>query len=229
MTRWASLLSLLFILQVLAFAAEGNSQSSARLARITDEYWQHQLRTVTYYKLQRGEQIDDLPDISERGVKAEGAFARHLLRELAAVKPGDLDHQDWLTLEIMRWRVRQDVGWSKYYWLKFVISPSSSEIVTMERIFTEHPFRNQADLDHYLALLKKVPAFFNQTHSILKAQVRRGIVYPKDGLPVVIRIHLLLSSGAGKERVFRRREAPPGARSAAHTIISRKGCTNHPH
>ncbi|HEY6971389.1 MAG TPA: DUF885 domain-containing protein [Candidatus Angelobacter sp.] len=186
MLRRELLLSVLLVVPVAAFSAQAPSDASTRLARIADQYWQHQLQTQPYYKLQRGETINNLPNISERRAKANGEFAGRLLHELAAVKPGDLTHQEWLTLEILRWRVRQETEWPKYYWLIFPISPSTSEISIMERIFTEHPFRNQADLDHYLRLLKKCPDFFRKTHSILKAQAQRGIVYPKDGLPDAI-------------------------------------------
>src|SRR5215469_496168 len=118
----------------------GGGSSSALLARITNEYWQHQLQTQLYYRLQRGDRIDDLPDISEQRAKANAVFARHLLHELAAVKSTELDRQDWLTLEILRWRVQQETQWEKHYWLIFPISPSTSEISTMERIFVEHTF-----------------------------------------------------------------------------------------
>ena len=158
---------------------------SARLARIANEYWQHQLETEIYYRLQRGVAINDLPDISPQKSKDGAAFARHILHELASIAPARLNHQDWLTLEILRWQATQNTQWEKYYWLIFQISPSMGEISTMQRIFAEHPLRNHADLDHYVLLLKKCPGFFNQIHGLLKAQTQRGIVFPKDGLPLV--------------------------------------------
>lgn len=161
-----------------------NTADSARLAQIANEYWQWELETEPYYRLQRGATINDLPDISPRKSKREAAFAHHILHELEAVHADRLEHQDWLTLEILRWQAYQHTQWEKYYWLVFQISPSMGEISTMERIFAEHPFRNQADLDHYLFLLKKCSGFFNQIHNLLKAQAQRGIVFPKDGLPL---------------------------------------------
>lgn len=158
---------------------------SARLAQIANEYWQHQLETETYHQLQRGVAINDLPDISPEKTKKDAAFARHILHELEAVRPEHLNHQDWLTLEILRWQATQNTQWEKYYWLIFQISPSMGEISTVQRIFAEHPLRNQADLDHYVFLLKKCPGFFNQIHGLLQAQMKRGIVFPKDGLPLV--------------------------------------------
>ena len=167
-------------------AEDSSSPDSARLARIVNEYWTHELATQTYHRLQAGMTIDDLPDISQRRAKANTAFDRHVLRELAAITPDQLGHEEWLTLQILRWRLRQDAEWEKHYWLIFPISPATSEIGTLERIFAEHPFRNQADLDHYLTLLKKCPGFFNETQRILQAQARRGIVYPRAGLPIAI-------------------------------------------
>lgn len=166
--------------------ALAGSKDSARLAQIANEYWHRELETEPYFRLQRGATINNLPDISPRKSKQDAAFARHILHELEAVHPDRLEHQDWLTLKILRWQARQNTQWEKHYWLIFPISPSTGEISTMQRIFAEHPFRNQADLDHYVFLLKKCSAFFDQIHSLLKAQVQRGIVFSKDGLPMAI-------------------------------------------
>ena len=190
--RTLSLLCVVLCLCVPSFAQDQNTKTaraeradSVRLGRIANEYWQHQLEANVFYQVMRGATINHLPDISPQRTKKDAAFARYILHELADVRPERLNHQDWLTLEILRWQAAQDAQWKKHYWLIFQISPSMGEISTMERIYAEHPFRNQADLDHYIFLLKKCPAFFNQIHSLLKAQVRRGIVFPKDGLPLV--------------------------------------------
>lgn len=167
------------------FAQTQSVADSARLAQIANEYWQHQLETETYYQLQRGVAINDLPDISPGKAKKGAAFARRILHELASIRPADLNHQDWLTLEILRWQAAQNTQWERYYWLIFQISPSMGEISAMQRIFAEHPLRNQTDLDHYVFLLKKCPGFFNQLHSLLETQAQRGIIFPKDGLPMV--------------------------------------------
>ena len=186
MKRLYRLVLLFLVMHVSAFAQQAASDASSRLARIADEYWQRQLQSTPYYKLQQGATIDDLPDISQEKAKRDAAFARRLLRELDAVNPSHLSHEDWLTLEILRRRLVQDSQWEKYYWLVFQIAPTISEIPAMQRIFAEHRFRGQDDLDHYLMLLKKCPGFFNDIHRLLQAQARRGIVFPKDGLPMAV-------------------------------------------
>ncbi|HEY6350297.1 MAG TPA: DUF885 domain-containing protein [Candidatus Angelobacter sp.] len=182
-----------FFLCVSSFARNGNptnapvkSPDSILLALIANKYWQREIESSVFHQIQSGVAINDLPDISPRKARQDAAFARYIRRELAAIRPARLEHQDWLTLEILRWRVQQDAQWEKHYWLIFQISPSMSEISTMQGIFADHPFHTQADLDHYVFLLKKCSGFFNQVHNLLKAQVRRGIVYPRDGLPLAI-------------------------------------------
>ena len=179
------LFSFFVILNISAEAQQSASPASTRLAKIADEYWQHELQTAPYYRLQRGDPINDLPDISPERAKHQAAFARHILKELAGIKESGLNHDDWLTLEILRWRMTGETEWPKYYWLIFQISPSMGEIATIQQIVAGHQFHGQADLDHYLSLLRKCPAFFNQVHTLLKEQVRRGIVFPKDGLQLV--------------------------------------------
>src|SRR5882757_1477011 len=107
MKRLYRLVLLCLVMHVPAFAQQATSDSSSRLARIAEEYWQRQLQSTPYYKLQRGAAIDDLPDISLEKAKRDAAFARRLLRELQAVNPSALNHEDWLTLEILRRRLVQ--------------------------------------------------------------------------------------------------------------------------
>src|SRR5215469_15058120 len=95
-------------------AASANNPDSVLLARIADEYWKHQLETTAFYQLQRGATINDLPDLSSRRAKEASAFARRVLHELKAVHPERLQHQEWLTLEVLRWRALQDSQWEKY-------------------------------------------------------------------------------------------------------------------
>jgi uncharacterized protein (DUF885 family) len=55
----------------------------------------------------------------------------------------------------------------------------------VQRIFAVHPLRNQADLDHYIVLLGKCPAFVDETLNHLRKQAAMGIVLPRDELPIV--------------------------------------------
>ena len=161
----------------------GTPKTSAQLARIADEYWQHTLTHNFYERFRSGAPVNELPDLSEESAKADAAFAAHVLAELEKVKPDGLTHQDVLTLKILRWQTGLDKGFAKYYWLDIEITPQSSIIPVVQRVLEDQLFHNKADLDHYIRLLEQYPALLSRTRKMLEGQLQRGIVLPKDGIP----------------------------------------------
>ena len=159
------------------------SQGSALVARVADEYWQRILTHNFYERFRSGAPFNELPDTSEENADADAAFASHILAELKKVDPSDLTHDELITLKILRWQAGLDIGFARYYWLDIQTTPNSSLVPVMQRILEDQQFRNTADLDHYLGLLEQYPAFIARTRKILQAQVRRGIVLPKEGIP----------------------------------------------
>jgi uncharacterized protein (DUF885 family) len=167
-----------------AQATPTRAVGSGRLAQIADEYWQNVVKDDLYQRLRTGAPVDALPDLSEKRSAADAAFAGHILSELAEIKPDSLNHEDLLTLRILQWQEQQNIESAKYYWFSFPITPYISPLSLVQRAYTEHRFRNKADLDHYLALLEKYPPFINQIETHLRGQLQHGIVLPQDEIPV---------------------------------------------
>jgi uncharacterized protein (DUF885 family) len=158
-------------------------QSSALLARIAGEYSQYTLTHNFFERFRSGAPLNELPDLSEERAKADGAFAAHILVELEKVKSADLTHEEQITLKILRWQAGLDRGFEKYYWVEINATAYSSVVPVLQRIMDDQQFRAAGDLDHYLSLLDRYPAFVARTRKLLQAQARRGIVLPKDGIP----------------------------------------------
>ena len=161
----------------------GTPKTSAQLARIADEYWQHTLTHNFYERFRSGAPINELPDFSEENARSDAAFATHILAELQKVKPDGLTHQVLLTLKILRWQTGLDKGFAKYYWLDIQITPQASIIPVVQRVLEDQLFHDQADLDHYVMLLDQYPTLLARTRKMLEGQLQRGIVLPKDGIP----------------------------------------------
>ena len=160
-------------------------KGSPLLASLADEYWQRIQQEELYFKRIGGLPVDELPDISEQKDLADAAFAQKLLTRLGAVDVKKLQGQDVLTFKILRWDLRQSMIWGKYHWLIFQIAPLSSPIPLVQSIFQEYSFKQKSDLDHYSALVDKLPAFINQLQASVHEQARRGIVLPKAAFPEV--------------------------------------------
>jgi uncharacterized protein (DUF885 family) len=163
--------------------ATSSKQSSALLARIASEYSQYTLSHNFFERFRSGAPMDELPDLSEKNAKADGAFAAHILAELKEVKPPELTHDEQLTLKILRWQADLDQEFARYYWVEIGASAYSSVVPVVQRILDDQRFRKISDLDHYLSLLNTYPVFIARTRTTLQEQARRGIVLPKDGIP----------------------------------------------
>jgi uncharacterized protein (DUF885 family) len=163
--------------------ATSSSQSSTLLARIASEYSQYTLTHNFFERFRSGSPMDELPDLSEKNANADGAFAAHILIELKKVRRAELTHDEQLTLKILRWQAGLDQGFAKYYWVEIGASAYSSVVPVVQRILDDQQFRQASDLNHYLSLLDKYPAFIAGTRKTLQEQARRGIVLPKDGIP----------------------------------------------
>ena len=163
--------------------ATSSKQSSALVAQIADEYWQHILTHNFFERFRSGAPVNQLPDLSEENAKSDAAFADHILAELKKVNAAELPHEDLLTLKIMRWQANLDKEFARYYWLDIQATVHSSLIPVVQRIFEDQRFHSTADLDHYLSLLEQYPAFIARTRKMLQGQVQRGIVLPREGIP----------------------------------------------
>lgn len=163
--------------------ATSSTKSSTLLARIAAEYSQYTLSHNFFERFRSGAPMDELPDLSEKNAKADGAFAAHILIELKKIRPAELTHEEQLTLKILRWQADLDQEFAKYYWVEIGASAYSSVVPVVQRILNDQGFHKASDLDHYLSLLEKYPAFIAGTRKTLQEQARRGIVLPKDGIP----------------------------------------------
>src|SRR5437016_4001630 len=128
------------------FRADTDKTNAIRLAQIADEFWQYALKSRLYQGAISGEQLTDLPDISEQKENAVAAFALHIAEELKAVNPKGLNHQDWLTLQILTWEMWRISEEAKHYWLFFQITPYTSPLPLAQSVLAGHPMRNRADL-----------------------------------------------------------------------------------
>ena len=222
--------SVLLVIAVLSFSAQcqtapqghpGNP-SAMRLARVVDEFWQHALKSRMYQGAVSNEAFTALPDYSEQKEKQEAAFAQHILEELQGMKTAELDHQDQITLRLLQWETRRISEEARFYWFYFQITPYTSPIPLAQRVFLEHPLRNQADLDDYLALLEKYPDFIGEISDSVHGQAERGIVLPQVEIPIALAFLSANLQEPEKNALFVSRERLSALDPAAATEFQKK-------
>ncbi len=174
---------LAFTISLTVYAETG---SSTQLKKIQDEHWQHQLEESIYYRIKFGLPVTKLPDVSYSGAKAESAFAQSILKKLEQVDPKELDHEEWLSLEIMKWECSIAIEYTPYFYLNPPVTPYGSSLSVLRLAFSSHPLDTKENLSNYEALLKKVPEYTQKILLVIQEQEKKGIRIPREELKLVV-------------------------------------------
>ena len=164
-------------------AAAGGA--AAELARVADDYWQHQLQEDLYARVREGLQMEALPDLSMAHAEKEAAWARALRERLARLDEAALTHQDWLTLALLRDQADEAIVVPEAYWHLFLATPYDAPFPFVHIAFGAFRFTSPADLASYVRLLHGYAAMVEQLRQRLEAQSARGILLPKAEVDVV--------------------------------------------
>lgn len=162
------------------------TESPTDLERIQEEYWKHQLEDSPYLKLKFGLPIDRLPDLTYDKAKADASFANGLLERLKKIDASSLNHEDWISHQILTWDNEKIAEGLQYFWLSNPVTPYASPLSIVHRVYREHRFDKASDLNHYLILLAQYPAMIHTMQNNLKQQLKENIVLPQEEIELVI-------------------------------------------
>lgn len=162
------------------------SKSAEILQKVSDDYWNFLLEESVYLRMKFGLKIEELPDISFPYAKYQTAFAQSILDKLRDIKLEELNHEESVTFDILKWDAKNTIEGLKFYSLYIPVTPYASPIPMAHRVFTTFAFREKGDCDDYLNLLKKYPLFIESIQTKLEEQFKRGIIVPKEELGLVI-------------------------------------------
>jgi len=211
MTRGTGLflLLLLFLLTTGgqgAGPAQETSRLKAEVKQIADADWQHSLERSFYFRFKYGLPINKLADLTVEQARQDADYARSLIRKIDVIaKPGPnpgLDHEDVLTLEILRWQAENTIEAEKYYWLAFPITPyvGGQSLNLIHQILGAQRFTSSAELENYLGLVDQYAALLTQMLAKTRGQDERGIRLPKAEIPAVVA--LFSAHRANSEKIF---------------------------
>lgn len=175
----------------------------AQVKEIADAAWQESLSQSVSLRLKHQQPIEEFPDITLEQAEKDAASARAMITRIDAIPRQNLDHEDALTLDIIRWEAESRVEAAKYYWLSFSVTPYVAgwkRFAEMHRVFATHPFKTAADLANYLTLTGEYAAYLDQSLDKLKRQEAKGIRLPKPEIPAVI--ELFSAHRANTDKLF---------------------------
>jgi uncharacterized protein (DUF885 family) len=155
------------------------------LAAVLDDYQRERLEDDLVSRITLGLPVTRLPDVSEEDQRKGAAFARRTLERLERIEGAALPHEDWLSLETVKWECRQAVTFEDHFWQMPQFTTASLPLRGFQTVFGQLPLRNRADLDNYLALVRQYPGVVRQLRKNLETGRAKGILVPKAMVDIV--------------------------------------------
>jgi uncharacterized protein (DUF885 family) len=176
----------LFFIICCSLGAQNPNTNSTLLKKIHDDFWQNELKENIYLRLKYGLPVESLPDLTYEKAKKDTEFVRDIRDRLNGVKPEELSHEELLTLRSMEWELDQRSKALPFFYLNFLITPYSSPLPTIQRVFTEFQFKTAADQQRYLKLSKDFAVLIKSCERIMREQWTLGIGISKDELAIAL-------------------------------------------
>ncbi len=189
--RPIAFLAVALVSPLLACSVGDSSDGSAAadlIAAAGNEYLEFVADQDPYLKFRRGEKVENFPDWTLEAAEADAAFARDLLDRLAGVDEEAIDHEDWLSLELLRWNLGMLVEAPKHYWADFNITPYAAggfSLNILHQVLGAAPVGTDEERAHYLHLLDEYAQGIGQLADKVAGQKERGIHLPKAQVPAV--------------------------------------------
>jgi uncharacterized protein (DUF885 family) len=140
--------------------------------------------------------IKQLPQVTPEKAEQDAKRAKGLLRRMSVATSGlmkltnipdvELDHDQWLNAEALRWYLQKIVDEEKWYWHLHSATPYNGPIAGVNEALANYKFANQADADRYLTLAHQYARLVKQIDAKLRGQAKRKILLPKDELTLVV-------------------------------------------
>lgn len=139
------------------------------LQTIADDAWQYWLGRDITLQAKVGVAVEQLPDITFDAAERDAAFSRAILRRLEDVQPAD--EEERLTIEVLRWGSQRAIDDVALFWYRSPVTPNRTPLFNV--------------CNHARHLRDQMPRFVDDILGVLREQERRGILLPRDEIPVV--------------------------------------------
>ena len=160
--------------------------ASDALRAMEEEVWQYTIDQSIALRQKLGLPIEKLPEVSMEQAQRDADFADAMLEKLASISVDELSHEEWVTLELLRWQAQGTIGFLGFYWLDFPVTPYSSPLGGVQQVFMKYQFESKEDLDRYIALAEKFPKLMSEIQAKLKSQAEKGIRLPAEEIELVM-------------------------------------------
>ncbi len=166
---------------VLTLHAQTNSpEAGARLNALFKEEWEYRLKDdpVTATELGDRRYNDRWPDDSLAAMDRRHNHRREVLRQLDALDLKSLSDTDRLNYALFR--KQYELGVEGYQYRSFLIPLNQRDgIQTLNEVGDVINFEKVKDYEDWLARLRALPAYMDQTIALMREGIRARIVHPR--------------------------------------------------
>lgn len=169
--------------------ASAAADDAKTLHQIADKYFELRTHNDSLFyppldTIARLGEMPEIPDLSLSHALHIARIARTWLRSLNSISYDALRHDDQLSLDVLRWDLRNYSEAPRYYWLDFPISVYGTRLSPIHDILTGYVFHNANDTEHYLALIRRYSSLIDGMTAKMRGQMSRDIVMPAAELEV---------------------------------------------
>jgi len=126
------------------------------------------------------------PLATQEQANADAAWADAFLRRLHTIQPGQLAHEDAITVAMLDFDAGIMKDAAPFYWLDVPVTPYSSPLRGMAGAFGTMPLRTATEADAYVDALLRIPVTLASYEARLRAGMSRGIVAPAAEIALVV-------------------------------------------
>ncbi len=211
MKRILAVLVLCLPLLAAAKPSEKPQTESQKLAAVLAEYDRLELDHEPALRIQRGLDVEKLPEFSFEAAQRDARALRALRERLALVDPQRLTHEEWLSREILDWQLATYAEGAEHFWDFFQLTPYAAPFRSpLHQVFTSFTFRTEKDWQRYLDLLQQYVRVVASSGPTWKPSGPEAFFSPRRRS---IRWSLSSARSCGRPRRACSRWTPSGSRS----------------
>ena len=176
------------LLLAIALGCTKTDSGSQEVNLIADDLYSVMLEDRIDLKMKFGLPVNNFPDMDYETARLKVEQSKTFIQKIDAVDREKVNHNDDLTLSMMRQYLQTMVDGLPHYWNGFSITPYMFgwQGRSMQQVFLTYQFKSDDDLETYLILMDEYADHLDQQLDKLKGQDDRGIRLPKPELPLVL-------------------------------------------
>lgn len=178
--EWLTFLSSLLLIAPLLAADSSPGDPHAQLHALFKEEWEYHLRENPTFASMLGDRRynDRWPDISLAAIERRYEHKKDVLKRLAMIDYHALSDADKINYTLFRREYEMDVEGHQYRWYLLPINHQDG-IQTADELADALRFATVKDYEDWIARLRALPTYMDQTITLMKEGIKAGMLHPK--------------------------------------------------